>query len=510
MTTLVNKAVRAIRGNAVSKASRGTMSGYTIGVSPMWGQPFPSASSGDAQGLITPERMREIVMKTATAGASMNAVLDYAGGVKLNIRNRDASKPVPKWQIKTITNIMTKPNPMQTSRQFRLSLMKDIFTFGFGAIEIEPDEDGNPANLWVLDAARLRIDFDEHGTVRGYDMLDAHGIPIVRGQASRQDIYSLPSGVGIGSSAPVRMQGSSSVDNQHAWAPEEVIFFSLNPISNSVYPYSRITQLFTVAVIEDLMMYFISTRFTDSNVPFGIMDLGDVNEMELRTAISNWNAQAKDQHRILLTGSKGGSKWIPFGYHLKDLEATGLLAEVRGKIMAILGVTMNELGESQDVNKSNGYNLSFTFKKRAIEPMLNEITETLSRRLAWDSYGFSDLEFYYDEIDSRDELLQAQIDDVYLKSGVVSFNQIRNRRGDISVPGGDDLMVFTGSSWVPIDMLRQMAQSMLMAEQAGGTMTGPDGADQVRVKVGQQQQSSPGKKPEGAVQAQRQVSGSKK
>src|SRR5258708_1584783 len=116
-------------------------------------------------------------------------------------------------------------------------------------------------------------------------------------------------------------------------------------------------------------------RFTDSNIPFGVFDLGDVTEHELRLAIDNWNAQGRAGNRIMMTGSKGaGSKWIPFGYHLKDLEATELLKEFRMKQMGILGVTMNELGESQDINRSNGYNLSFTFKKRGVEPVLDEIT----------------------------------------------------------------------------------------------------------------------------------------
>src|SRR5258708_33414349 len=118
--------------------------------------------------------------------------------------------------------------------------------------------------------------------------------------------------------------------NMHGWKPEEVMFFSLNPISESVYPHSRIVQLFTSALLEDLMMQFISERFTDSNIPFGVFDLGDVPENELKIAIDNWNQQGKTGNRILMTGSKApGSRWTPFGYHLKDLEATPLLAGIR-------------------------------------------------------------------------------------------------------------------------------------------------------------------------------------
>lgn len=495
-------------GSGVRKAARGTQSDFVLGSPHIWGQPLPQVAASDASGLITPQRMREIVLKTATAAAAMNAVLDYTGGVNLNLRNINAKKPVPPQQLKRVQKLLKRPNPIQTTRQFMLALIRDMFTLGYAAIEIEPDGAGQPVNLWVMDAARLRVDYDEHGTILGYNMLDAHGNPIIKGRTDNTtSAYNLPDGPGIGVESN-NLQGKG----EHGWEPDEVIFFSLNPMSESVYPYSRITQLFTAAVIEDLMMFFISQRFTDSNIPFGVMDLGDINEIELGIAINNWNQQAKEQHKIMLTGSKAGSKFIPFGYHLKDLEATQLLAEVRGKIMAIVGVTMNELGESQDVSKSNGYNLSYTFKKRAVEPILNEIVGTLSRRLLWDVLAYTELEFYYDEIDSRDELLQAQIDDVYLKMGVETVNSILNRRGRESVPGGDDHSVFTGSAWIPVDMIRKMAEALLQSETAaGGTVTGPDGVDSVRIKVGSQNQGQSGQnKPQGAVHAQRQVSGSKR
>ncbi len=102
------------------------------------------------------------------------------------------------------------------------------------------------------------------------------------------------------------------------------------------------------------MLAFIGARFTDSNVPFGVFDAGDITPEEQQQAIASWNSQARKNHRIVITGSRGGSKWYPFGYSLKELEAKDLLNQVRGYQMAVMGVTMNELGESQDINKSNG------------------------------------------------------------------------------------------------------------------------------------------------------------
>lgn len=425
--SLIEKAVRAGVERLLA-SSRGSLTDYVVNAPHQYGQPRPTAA--DAQSyLITPARMRELVMKSPTAASAMNAVLDYAGGVKIDVRNRDASKPVPDAQARRVRDFLAQPNTQDNERRFRQRVLRDLFTLGYAAVEQEPNAAGRPAVLWVLDGGRLSLDYDEHGILLGYDMLDAHGIPIA----------------GPG-------------DHIHAWEPEEVYYFALSPVSSSQYPTSRIEQLFAAGVVENMMLAFIGGRFTDSNVPFGVMDLGDITDTELKKAIANWNQQAQAQHRILLTGSKGGSKWTPFGYQLKELEAPQLLAQVRSTIMGIVGVTMQELGETTDVNKSNGYNLSYTFKKRAIEPLLDEYCAVLTHRLLWDGLGFTDLELYYEEIDSRDELLQAQIDDLYMKMGIWSVNHIRNRKGLPDTPGGDEPMYFTGSAWIPIHMAQDFAQ----------------------------------------------------
>jgi hypothetical protein len=482
MPNRLQKAIKTLRGPSPAQAkvkteARGTVSGFTLGMSPLWGQPYPEVASGDAAGMITREHMREVVLRTPTAAASVNAILDFAGGVKIGLRNIDPAQPVSKHQAKMVKRILKQPNDNQTGRQFMLTLLRDLVIFGYAAVEIVRTENlEQPVQLWVMDSARLRIDFDEHGYVKGYDMLDARGMPIVdvKKSGNMSDIYQFPQGNTMGATSGPAYSGSSTLTGLHGWEPEDVIFFTLNPISESVYPYSRIVQLYSAAILEDTMMAFISERFTDSNIPYGVMDLGEVTERELILAIDNWNAQAISGNRILMTGSKGsGTKWIPFGYHLKDLEATGLLQEIRGKIMSILGVTMNELGDSQDINKSNGFNLSFTFKKRAIEPPLDEITETLTARLVWDTLGYRDIELYYEEIDSRDDYLMSQIDSNYEKFGVLKINEVRNRKGLVSVPGGDEALIFTGNSWVPVDMVRTMAEQMVKIEENTESLSAP-------------------------------------
>lgn len=434
MANLLTRTLASV-DEAIAKASRGSITQYVPNSPPQYGQPIPT--TGDANGLITPERMREIVQKTPTAASCMNAILDFAVGVKVDVRNVDTAKKISPETARLIRRYLRRPNQQQTQRRFMYSLMRDLLTFGYAGVEIERNRAGGVANLNVLDNGRIRVDYDEHATVLGYTMLNAHGQPIMG-----------PDGV-------------------HGWEPSEVIWFVRDEQSDSLYGVSRIKMLFALGVLEALILNFIGNRFTEGNIPFGVLDLGELSNEELDFAVDTWNEQLQvgGEHRIVFTNSRGGTKWYPFAYGLKELEAKELLMSIRMMIMGIMGVTMNELGESQDVNKSNGYNLSFVFKRRAIEPLLSEVCDTLTERLIHDELTIEDAELYYDEIDSRDELLAAQIDDVSLKIGIVSINQVKNRKGMPSVPGGDEPCVFTGREWVPVSMVGAFAEAQLQSLQ---------------------------------------------
>src|SRR5258708_34434290 len=93
------------------------------------------------------------------------------------------------------------------------------------------------------------------------------------------------------------------------------------------------------------------------------------------------------------------------------------------------------------------------------------------------------MEFYAEEIDSRDDFLMSQIDTNYQKLGILKPNEIHNRKGLTSVLGGDEAIIFTGNSWVPVDMLRDMAEEMLAGERQskGVSETGPEGTAAIRV-----------------------------
>src|SRR5689334_6873643 len=95
--TRMNLFERGVRGlgDIIAKArtnltgeSRGTLGGWAMGVPRSMGQVNVTSA-------ISFEKMREVVLKTPTAAAAINAVLDYAAGVGIHPRNVDHSQRTP-------------------------------------------------------------------------------------------------------------------------------------------------------------------------------------------------------------------------------------------------------------------------------------------------------------------------------------------------------------------------------------------------------------------------------
>ncbi len=458
---VIRKAITWMR-NAPTGSATGVVTNYVPFAPPEYGQPR-STGYHDVTGYITTERMRELALTTPTVAACVNTIVDYTTGVDYRIEHKEPSHNVPTADIQTILSFLKEPNPRDSEAAFMNKLVRDLVVLGYAAIEIERNAYGTVANLWPVDAGRLKIDYDKHGNILGYDMLDVVGTPI------------------------------KGPDGVHAYLTKDIIYITRDSSSDSEYAPSRVAQLFSMGVLEQLMMQFIGARFTDSNIPYGILSLGPLSDDDLKQAQQMWDAQMQKlgHSRLLLTASADGKMdYISFAGQLKDLDATHLLLQVRSYIMAILGVTVNELGEAADVNKANGFNLSFTFKKRAIEPILRAVSTALTTQLINKELGFPSLRIIYNEIDSRDELIEAQIDDLRMKSGILSINEVRNRKGMVSVDGGEEPYIILGASVVPVSMLKAFADAQLDALQGEVTLMKTQ-IQQAKQAMTQQQQQQP-------------------
>src|SRR5947207_11534784 len=122
--------LRDIFNRLVAYGSKGTLSSFVIGAIPSYGQPLPQRTLDPSGLLITPERMREIVLKCPTAGSCLNSVLDYASNVPVKIRNIDPSKPAVPDRVEFIKKFLAQPNTADTFTHYISKTIRDLFVLG--------------------------------------------------------------------------------------------------------------------------------------------------------------------------------------------------------------------------------------------------------------------------------------------------------------------------------------------------------------------------------------------
>jgi phage portal protein BeeE len=94
------------------------------------------------------------------------------------------------------------------------------------------------------------------------------------------------------------------------------------------------------------------------------------------------------------------------------------------------------LGLEQDVNQSTAGELMDEAFHSAITPLARLLAEHLTHDLLAKRLGWREFEFVFNELDSRDEMSEIQIQTALLAAGVLTVNEVRAMRGLSPLPEG--------------------------------------------------------------------------
>ncbi|HTY85695.1 MAG TPA: phage portal protein, partial [Silvibacterium sp.] len=94
------------------------------------------------------------------------------------------------------------------------------------------------------------------------------------------------------------------------------------------------------------------------------------------------------------------------------------------------------LGLVADVNRSTAGELMDEAFHSAITPLARLLAEHLTRDLIAKRLGWREFEFVFNELDSRDEMQEIQIQTALLAAGVLTVNEVRAMRGLAPLPDG--------------------------------------------------------------------------
>ena len=211
----------------------------------------------------------------------------------------------------------------------------------------------------------------------------------------------------------------------------EIIYMMQMPRSDSIYGTSPIGRLTEVILNLIYGADFNLDFYTNNNMPDGAITLLGAQRDQVTQFRENMDNQIRFKDEL---GNKRKRFWktpitttpvefTSFSVTAKDME---VLAQQKWftKIMWMcFGVNADEMGFTDDSNKSDGENQIANFKRKAVKPLLDVISYHLSTNLLTEFFdnaepGDVPLEFAFDEFDVEEEIKSNTLLEQQIRMGV--------------------------------------------------------------------------------------------
>jgi hypothetical protein len=255
-----------------------------------------------------------------------------------------------------------------------------------------------------------------------------------------------------------RPRGSDEIAFQQvikgvAWANltnADLIYAPRNPRPNHNYGFSPVEQIIVTISTAMRRQAAQLAYFTEGNTPAGLLNGPEGWSPDQIRDMQAWldarlSGQTAQQAKLLWTPA--GTRYQAF----KDAPIKDDFDEWLARIVAyafslpptpfIRQMNRGTAGEDRDRSLEEGLEPIKRWAKRLIDGVIQ------------DEQGAADLEFAWNDAPSVDPRAQAEIDDLALRNGSATIDEVRSRRGEGPLPDGQGALarIYGGQGAVPLD-----------------------------------------------------------
>ncbi len=356
-----------------------------------WGQAMPKP---------TPANLRRFA-ETPVARKAINTIKDRIAGMKWRVQAKRGRvlEQVPEGagRVRVLTDNFEQPNPDDSFRSLAEQVLEDVIVGGFGAIEVQESGDAEkPLVLWPVDGATIRMKADWDGQAGSVRYVQATGQFGPGGQIELKD--------------------------------EELIYIRLNARTHTPFGLGRLEVAFET-INAFLSAHRYASRLASNTVVQYALWLKDLSPAHHERLIRWWQDEIEGTGKVPILSVENKPEVLRFGGGT-DADLRLAWQEFLLRVMAdAFDLPPQYLGVERDVNRSTAAEMNDVAFQHAIVPTARLLAEHLTRDAIGKRLGWHDLEFVFTELDARNELEQAQIDEILLRSGVMTVNEVRRMRG---------------------------------------------------------------------------------
>jgi phage portal protein BeeE len=336
--------------------------------------------------------------ETPVARKAINTVKDRIAGMKWRVqprRSRDAQTEDPRLAL--LTAVFDAPNPDDSFRSFAEQVLEDVIVGGYGAIELVATGDAaRPLTLWPVDGSTIRL---------------------------RADWDGLPA-----SPRYVQHTGRFGPEGQIVLADDELSYIRLNPRTHTPFGLGRLEVAFET-INEFLGAHRYAARLASNTVVQYALWLQDLAPAQHERLIHWWQDEIEGTGRVPILSVESKPEVLRFGGGT-DSDLRLAWQEFLLRVIAdAFDLPPMFLGVEHDVNRSTAAELNDVAFRQAIVPTARLFAEHLTRDAIHKKLGWEDLEFVFTDVDAKNEREEAEIQEILLRSGVLTVNEVRKMRG---------------------------------------------------------------------------------
>lgn len=370
----------------------------------------------------TPANLRRFA-ETPVARKAINTIKDRVAGMRWRIQPKNgralAELPEGAKRVQRLTDNFDSPNSADSFRSLAEQVLEDVIVGGFGAIEVQLTGDpARPLALWPVDGATIlmRSDWDgQPDSIRYAQTTNVVGAPSFVP-------LQLPSTL----SDPTAEQrvGSRTIELKD----DELIYIRLNPRTHTPFGLGRLEVAFET-INHFLGAYRHASRLAANSVVQYALWVQNLGPAQHERLIRWWQDEIEGTGRVPLLSVENKPEVLRFGAG-NDSDLRIQWQEFLLRIIAdAFDLPPFFLGLEHDVNRSTAGELSDQAFRSAIVPTARLFAEHLTRDAIAKKLGWQDLEFVFTDVDARNEMEEAQIQEILLRNGVLTVNEVRQMRG---------------------------------------------------------------------------------
>jgi HK97 family phage portal protein len=344
--------------------------------------------------------------ETPVARRAINVVKDKIASMdwKIKLRRGYSAVEVPDApaRMQVLRRCLEEPNTGDSFRTIFEQALEDLLVGGFGAIEMEATGDAErPFHLWAVDGATIEIDATWDGDPNKPRYAQARG-----------GLYS----------------ANGATQKLIPLLDDELMYIRLNPRTHTPFGLGRLEVAFET-VNQFLSANRYAGRLASNSVVQYALWLNEATPEQHDRLIRWWQDEIEGTGRVPLLSCEQKPEVLRF--------AGGTDADLRIQWQEFLIMMIANafelppmlLGLQADVNRSTAGEMADEAFQSAVVPVAKLLAEHITRDLFAKRLGWREFEFSFNDLETRDEMEEVQIQTELLKAGVLTIDEVREMRG---------------------------------------------------------------------------------